>query len=86
MDYEVGPWKMAFFNGPNSWSNFHVRLLKILVLKASGPSLGVNQMWTKKNDHTPKNKCADFLNECPKRAFSKQKIKIKKIVHSLVFS
>ena len=23
MDREVGPWKMAFFHGPTSWSNFH---------------------------------------------------------------
>ena len=22
-DHEVGPWKMDFFNGPSSWSNFH---------------------------------------------------------------
>jgi hypothetical protein len=22
-DHEVGPWKMAFVNGPSSWSDFH---------------------------------------------------------------
>jgi hypothetical protein len=23
MDHEVGPWKISFFHGPTSWSNFH---------------------------------------------------------------
>jgi hypothetical protein len=23
IDHEVRPWKMAFFNGPTRWSNFH---------------------------------------------------------------
>ena len=23
MDHEVGPWKMAFYHGLTSWSNFH---------------------------------------------------------------
>ena len=68
MDHEVGPWKRAYFNGPTSM----VRLLKNSVLKALGPSLGVNQMWTKTNDHAPKNECADLKNKiCPKKAFLK---------------
>jgi hypothetical protein len=50
-----------------------VQLLKKSVLKVLGPSLGVNQMWTKKNDHAPKIEFADmFLNTCPKRAFLKK--------------
>ena len=38
-----------------------VRLLENLVWKALGPSLGINRMWTKKNDHAPKNECVDFF-------------------------
>ena len=45
------------------WSNF-----KNCILKAFGPHLGVNQIWTKKSDHASKSGCADFLNTCPKRA------------------
>ena len=59
-----GPWKMAFVNGLTSV----VRLHKKLVLRALGPSLGVNQMWTKKSDHAPKSEGADFFNISPKRA------------------
>jgi hypothetical protein len=50
-----------------------VRLLEKLVLIALGPSLGVNQMWTKKNDHAPKSEGVDLLNTCPKRAVLKKK-------------
>jgi hypothetical protein len=46
--------------GISQWSKFMVRLLKKIVLKALGSSLGVNQLWTKKNDHAPKNDCGDF--------------------------
>ena len=47
--HEVGPWKMVFFHGPS----FIVQFLRKLVYKAFG-KLGVNQMWTKRNDHAPK--------------------------------
>ena len=57
MDHEFGPWKRAFFNGP-------IRLPKKLVW---GPSLGVNQLWTKKNDHAPKNECANVFDHMPKK-------------------
>ena len=57
MDHEVGPRKMVFFNGPK----FMVQLLKKSVLKALGPSLGVNQMWIKKDDHASKSECANFF-------------------------
>jgi hypothetical protein len=29
--------------------------------KPLGPSLGANRMWTKRNDHAPKNECANHL-------------------------
>ena len=61
MDHEVGPWKMAFLNGRLHGPTSMVRLLKELVLKALGPSLGVNQMWTKKNDHAPKREWVDVF-------------------------
>ena len=61
MDHEAGPWKRAFFNGLSSWSDF----LKKLVLKALGPSLGVNRMWTKKNDHAPKRTFLKKIQICP---------------------
>jgi hypothetical protein len=47
---------------------FMVRLHKKLVLRALGPSLAVNRMWTKKSDHAPKSEGAHFFNTCPKRA------------------
>ena len=37
VDYEVGPWKMAFFLGPISWSTFIVRFLEKPTYKAFGP-------------------------------------------------
>jgi hypothetical protein len=57
MDHEVGKraFSMVRVHGPTSM----VRLLQKIVLKALGFSLGVNQMWPKKNDHASKN--ADFL-------------------------
>ena len=50
------------------WPFSMVRVLEIIVLKALGPSLGVNRMWIKKNDHAPKIECATY----PKRAFKKK--------------
>ena len=62
MDHEVRPWKMAFFHGSISWSNFHGLIsLKKKSTKLLGPSLGVTRMWTKKNDHAPKNECVGFF-------------------------
>jgi len=49
MNHEVGPRKMVFF----SWSVWVLN--KKSIYQAFGvPSLGVNRMWTKKNDHAPK--------------------------------
>ena len=51
MDDEVGSWMMAFFHGRISFKSIY---------KALGPSLGVKQMWTKRNDHAPKSECVDW--------------------------
>ena len=69
MDHERWPLSMVQVHGLTSM----VRLHKKLVLRALGPSLGVNRMWTKKNDHTPKSEGADFFNACPKRAILEKK-------------
>jgi hypothetical protein len=52
MDHVVIPWKMAFFHGLFRWSNF--RFLNKSIYKVFGLPLGVNQMWTKKDDHIDK--------------------------------
>jgi hypothetical protein len=39
--------------------------------KSLDPSLGVNRMWTKRNDHAPNSECAGFFNICPKREILK---------------
>ena len=74
MDHEVGPWKMAFSHGSIS--------LKLQFTKPWGPSLGVNQMWTKRNDHVAKVNVMIFFNMCSKRAILKENLKFD---HSLVF-
>ena len=51
-----------------------------------GLSLGVNRMWTKKNDHVPKNECVDCLNICPKWTICKKKIKFDHSFVSLLFT
>jgi len=63
MDHEVGMGD-AFF----PWSDF----LKHQFTKPLGPSLGVNQMWTKRNDHAPKNKCVDFFIDVEKGSIEKR--------------
>ena len=68
MDHEVGPWKMAFVNGPTSM----IRLRKKLVLRAMGPLLGLNQMWTKRKDLGAKNESADFFNMRTKKVVQKK--------------
>jgi hypothetical protein len=55
MDHEVGPWMMAFFMVRLDGPTFMVRVLeKIKFTKSLSPSLGVNRVWTKRNDHAPK--------------------------------
>ena len=70
MKSEHGGWPllMVRFHGSTSM----VRLLEKSVLKALGPSLGVNRMWTKKNDLAPKSECVVFFNTCSKRVFLKK--------------
>jgi hypothetical protein len=69
--------------GISQWSKFMVRLLKKIVLKALGSSLGVNQLWTKKNDHAPKNDCGDlFFIYMPEKGIFEKRIKLS---HSLIF-
>ena len=62
MNHEVWQWKMAFSHG----SDFMVQLPWSDLLKTNqftkplGPSLDVNRMWTKRNDHAPKSECANL--------------------------
>ena len=71
MKLDHGRWllSMVRVNGPTSMVQLHKRL----VLRALGPSLGVNQMWTKKSDHAPKSEGADFFNTCPKKGYLEEK-------------
>ena len=44
------------------WSNFHGPIsYKIQFTKFLGSSLGLNRMWTKRNDHASKSDCVDFF-------------------------
>ena len=61
------PWSRTTEDGPFPWSDFSVQLLWSNILtnqciKSSGLSLGVNQMWTKRNDHAPENRMCWFFN------------------------
>ena len=83
-DLHYGPWSRTMEDGIFRRSEFMVRLLKNLVLKALGPSLGVNQTWTKKNDHAPKSERVDCFSTCSKGQFWKEKYKSSLII--LLFS
>jgi hypothetical protein len=83
------PWttKRTMEDGVFPWSNFMVQLpwsdfLKYQFTKPLGPSLGVNQIWAKRNDHAPKSECVDSFKICPKRKFRKKM----KFDHSFVFT
>ena len=72
------PWTME--DGLFSWSDLMVQLpwydffLKTQFTKFLGPSLGVNQMWTKRNGHAPKSECVGFFSYMPKNSnFGKEK-------------
>ena len=69
---------MVRVHGPTSM----VQRLKKLVSEALGPSLGVNQTWTKKNGHALKSECAHFFKYIPKGKFWKEK----KIKFDILFS
>jgi hypothetical protein len=53
------PWTMKSDHErwPFPWFNF----FKNQITKPLGLSLGVNRMWTKRNDHTPTSECAKFF-------------------------
>ena len=66
-----GPWSRTMEDGLFPWYDFMVQLpgstfLKNQFTKSLGPSLGVNGMCTKRNDHAPKSECI-----CPERAVLK---------------
>jgi hypothetical protein len=69
--YTNGPWSQTMEDGLFPWSDF----LKNQLTKSLELWLRVNQMWTKRNGHAPKNECADFFNICAKRAILKRKEK-----------
>ena len=87
MKSDRGKW--VFFSLNNlmvqlPWSSF----LKNQFMKSLGPSLGVNWMWTKSNDHAPESECVEFfLSICLERTILKrEKTKEKlKFDHSHVF-
>ena len=67
-----GPWKMAFCHGLTFMVSF---LKKIRFAKPLGPSLGVNWMCTKRNEHAPKSECENFQKYVQKAQFWKEKKK-----------
>jgi hypothetical protein len=79
MDHEVRSWKMAFSYGPISPVSVVRSLKEINFTKSVGPSLGVNPMWTKRTDHSPKMNMLIFLICAPK--WHQKKIKFD---HSIV--
>ena len=88
VNLQHGRWSRTMEDGLCSWSNFYglIPLKKNQFTEPLGPSLlGVNWMWTTRDDHAPKSECVDLFNVCPKRAYLKMKVKIK-FDHSLVFS
>ena len=65
-DFHHGPWSRTVEDGIFLRSNLMVQLpwsdfLDNRFTKPLGPSLGVNQMWTKKDDHAPKSECANIF-------------------------
>ena len=72
MKSHYGRWhfSMVKVHGPTSM----VRLLKKIVLQDLGPSLGVNRMWIKKNDHASTSECVAFIQYMLKKGnFEKKK-------------
>jgi len=79
---------MTFFHGPPWRTNFHGSFKRKRKKRGSlGPSLGVNRMWIKRNDHVPKVNVLIFLNICSKGHFWKKNKKSSLIIllSSLVF-
>ena len=64
MDHEAGLWNMASDSMVQlPWFGF----LKNQFTKLLGPSLGVNCMWTERNDHAPNSEYAGILKLCQLR-------------------
>jgi hypothetical protein len=74
------PWRQTMEGGLFPWSDLVVQLpwsafLKNQFTKPSGPSLGVNQMWTKRNDHAPKNWMCSLFKYMPEKGiFEKNQV------------
>jgi hypothetical protein len=64
MKSDHGRW--PFFMVQLDGSTFMVRFSKYQFIKSLGPSLGVNWMWTKKNDHAQKVDVLIFLKYTPR--------------------
>jgi hypothetical protein len=76
-----GPWSRTVKDDLLPWSDFMVQFLgsdflENQFIKLLGPSLGVNGMWTKRNDHAPKSECVGFSNICLERVVLKNKIQV----------
>ena len=61
-----GPWSRTLEDGLFAWFDLMVQLpwsdfLKNQFTKPLGPSLGVNWIWIKRNDHAPKSECVDLF-------------------------
>ena len=71
--FHHGPWSQTMKDDLFSWSDLMVQLPWFDFFKRSitkllmSPSLGVNRMWTKRNDHPQNDVCAYFLIYTPKR-------------------
>jgi hypothetical protein len=52
-------------------------------MEAFVPSLCVNQMWTRKNDHAPQSERVDFFNTCPKEGRFEKNSSLTNLVSSL---
>ena len=86
MKSDHGRWPLSTvrLHGPTSMVWFPK---KNLFTKPLGPSLGVNQMWTRRSDHAPKDECVDFfLKKYAQKMQFWKKIKTIKFDLSLVFS
>ena len=86
-----GLWCRITEYGLYSWSNLpQSDLCKNQFTKPLGSSLGVNRMWTKKNDHAPKVNVLIFLIFVQEGQFweknQNQKIQKIRFDHSIVFS
>ena len=82
------PWTMKSEHErwPNSmvqllWSNF----LNNQFTKPLGPSLGVNLMWTTRNDHAPKSECVDVFLICAQKGQFQKNSSLTILLSSLLF-